>query len=165
MRIPRPALLATSLVFAAASVSAVAWGVTSAGATATQHINTITLNMAKAYKPKASFGGTDDYHCTLMNPHVKQNSYVVSSQFFPGSAEDHHAILFLVPPALAATAERDNRANGGNGWTCFGEAPLPATSLAQISNTPWLSAWAPGAGLVKLPKDTGIRLPAGSSPS
>ena len=67
--------------------------------------------MAKPYTPKASFGGTDDYHCTLMNPHVTQNSYVISSQFFPGSAEDHHAILFLVPPSLAATAERDN-ANG-----------------------------------------------------
>jgi hypothetical protein len=93
---------------------------------------------------------------------VKQNSYVISSQFFPGSREDHHAILFLVPPALAATAERDNADTNGNGWTCFGEAPLPNTSLAQISNTPWLSAWAPGHGLDVLPKGTGIRLPAGS---
>jgi hypothetical protein len=118
--------------------------------------------MARAYKPKTSFGGTDDYHCTLVNPHVTENSYVISSQFYPGSAEDHHAIFFLVPPSLAATAERDNTANGGNGWTCFGEAPLPNTGLAQISNTPWLAAWAPGAGLVKLPKDTGLRLPAGS---
>jgi hypothetical protein len=161
MRIPRLALIGGALVMAAASLTAVTWGVTAAQATA-HPITTITLKMAKAYKPKASFGGTDDYHCTLMNPHVKVNSYVISSQFFPGSAEDHHSILFLVPPSLAATAEKDNNENKGNGWTCFGETPLPNTSLAQISNTPWLSAWAPGHGIDNLPKGTGIRLPAGS---
>jgi len=50
----------------------------------------------------------------------------------------------------------------GQGWTCFGETPLPDTGLAQISNTPWLSAWAPGHGADNLPKGTGIYLPAGS---
>jgi hypothetical protein len=161
MRIPRVVLLSTSVIFAAASLTAVTWGVTAAQATA-HPITTLSLKMDKAYKPHAPAGATDDYHCTLLNPHVKQNSYVISSQFFPGSREDHHAILFLVPPALAATAERDNADTNGNGWTCFGEAPLPNTSLAQISNTPWLSAWAPGHGLDVLPKGTGIRLPAGS---
>jgi hypothetical protein len=161
MRIPKSVLLGTSVLFAAATLSAVTWGVVAASAT-TPKVATITLKMAKAYKPHASFGATDDYHCTLMNPHVTQNSYVVSSQFFPGSAEDHHAILFLVPPALAAQAERDNAADKGNGWTCFGETPLPGSSLGQLSNTPWLSAWAPGKGVDNLPKGTGIRLPAGS---
>ena len=112
------------------------------------------------YTPKAPAGATDDYHCTLLNPHVSQSSYIISSQFFPGSPEDHHAILFLVPPNLAATAEADNV--GGNGWSCFGETPIPNTGLAQISNTPWLSAWAPGHGADSLPKGTGIFLPAGS---
>jgi len=145
---------------ATATLSAVTWAATAQAST--HQITTITLKMAKAYKPRPSFGSTDDYHCTLMNPHVKRNSYVVSSQFFPGSAEDHHAILFLVPPALAATAQRDNSNNGGNGWTCFGETPLPGTSLGQLSDTPWLSAWAPGHGTDNLPKGTGITLPAGS---
>jgi hypothetical protein len=95
-----------------------------------------------------------------MNPHVTTNSYIVSSQFFPGSQEDHHSILFLVPPNLAAAA---NAANvGGNGWSCFGETPIPNTGLGQISNTPWLSAWSPGHGADNLPKDTGVYLPAGS---
>jgi hypothetical protein len=161
VRIPRFALLGAGLTFVAASATAVTFGVTAAQATA-HPITTYTIKMAKAYKPHAPAGATDDYHCTLMNPHVTKNSYVISSQFFPGSAEDHHAILFLVPPALAAQAERDNNANGGNGWSCFGETPLPDSSLAQISNTPWLSAWAPGHGLDTLPKGTGIRLPAGS---
>jgi hypothetical protein len=123
-------------------------------------VTTITLNQAHYYTPKAPAGATDDYHCTLMNPHVARTSYIVSSQFYPGSTEDHHAILFLVPPDLAAKAEADNV--NGQGWSCFGETPIPNTGLAQISNTPWLSAWAPGAGVDNLPKGTGVLLPAGS---
>jgi hypothetical protein len=144
-------------------VVATLFGVTrwaTAATTSAHPIATISLKMSKAYTPKAPAGATDDYHCTLMNPHVTRNSFIISSQFFPGSAEDPHAILFLVPPALAATAQRDN--TNGKGWTCFGEAPLPNTSLAQISNTPWLSAWAPGHGADYLPKGTGVYLPAGS---
>ncbi len=129
-------------------------------AASSQPITTISLKQAKAYTPKAPAGATDDYHCTVMNPHVNKNSYIVSSQFFPGSVEDHHAILFLVPPDLAATAEADNV--NGQGWTCFGETPIPNTGLDQISNTPWLSAWAPGHGADSLPKGSGVLLPAGS---
>jgi hypothetical protein len=143
------AILATALTF-----------VTGSTAGAGVVITTIHLNQAVAYKPHAPPGATDDYHCTLMNPHVKANSYIISSQFFPGSPEDHHAIFFLVPPNLAATAEADNV--NDQGWSCFGETPIPNTGFGQISNTPWLSAWAPGHGADNLPKDTGIYFPAGS---
>ncbi|MGO9343756.1 MAG: monooxygenase [Acidimicrobiales bacterium] len=170
MRIPRLALLVFVVVVVAGSITAVTWNSSAAkDAKAENHarttssvppITTISLTMSAPYTPKAPPGATDDYHCTLLNPHVTRDSFIISSQFFPGSAEDHHAILFLVPAALAATAERDNV--GGKGWTCFGEAPLPNTSLAAISNTPWLSAWAPGHGADDLPKGTGILLPAGS---
>jgi Copper type II ascorbate-dependent monooxygenase, C-terminal domain len=170
MRFPRWAVLAFVVLVFAGTITGVTWRSSAAKevrppkrAQAVQsgpRITTISLTMATAYKPKAPPGATDDYHCTLMNPHVAHNSYIISSQFFPGSIEDHHAILFLVPAALAAQAERDNV--DGKGWTCFGEAPLPNTSLAQISNTPWLSAWAPGHGADDLPKGTGILLPAGS---
>lgn len=123
-------------------------------------ITTLDLTQAAAYTPHAPAGATDDYHCTLMNPHVTQSSYIIASQFFPGSPEDHHAILFLVPPGLAAQAEADNVDN--KGWSCFGESPLPGASLDQISDTPWLTAWAPGHGADHLPKGTGVYLPAGS---
>ncbi len=154
----RALVLAAALVVLA-TVGIVAYGSTSAQASSTP-VRTITLSQALSYTPKAPAGATDDYHCTLLDPHVTHDSYIISSQFFPGSSEDHHAILFLVPPDLAAQAEADNV--GGRGWTCFGETPLPNTGLAQISNTPWLSAWAPGHGADDLPKGTGIRLPAGS---
>jgi hypothetical protein len=152
------------LIFAAtavvlATVGVVAYGSTSAQAS-THPVSTISLKQPDSYTPKAPTGATDDYHCTLLNPHVAKTSYIISSQFFPGSTEDHHAILFLVPPNLAAEAEADNV--NGHGWTCFGESPLPNTGLAQISNTPWLSAWAPGHGADNLPQGTGILLPAGS---
>ena len=154
---------------------------TRAGASTPQP-TTLTLQGA-SYTPRAAAGGTDDYHCTLVNPHVTKDSYIVSAQFFPNSAEVHHAILFLIPPSLAATAKADDK--GGKGWTCFGESALPnsiptlsggaapVTKTAvttgggshfqnQISNTPWLTAWAPGHGASSMPKGTGAQLPAGS---
>ncbi len=131
------------------------------GSSASSHqVTTISLKMANAYKPRAAPGTTDDYHCTLLNPHVKKNSYIISSQFFEGSAEVHHAALYLVAPSLSATAERDNEV--GKGWTCFGEGALPNTPLGDLSQVPLLSFWAPGHGADDLPKGTGVVLPAGS---
>jgi hypothetical protein len=123
------------------------------------HITTISLS-SPTYRPKAPSGTTDDYHCTLLNPHLKKNSYVISSHFFPGSPEDHHAALFLLPPSLVAEAEKANV--GGKGWTCFGEAGLPNEPINEIGSTPFLSVWAPGHGVDNLPKGTGIELPAGT---
>jgi hypothetical protein len=120
----------------------------------------IVLRVAHAYKPRAAPGTTDDYHCTLLNPHVKRNSYIISSQFVPGSDEVHHAALYLVPPSLGVRAERDDEV--GKGWTCFGEGTLPNTPLADLAQVPLLSFWAPGHGADDLPKGTGVPLPAGS---
>ncbi len=150
------AALTTALV-----VTAMATGVLtpSAGAAAPA-VTTLTLQ-GNSYTPQAPTGATDDYHCTLVNPHVTHNSFIVSSQFFPNSIEVHHAILFLIPPNLAAAAVAAD--HGGKGWTCFGESALPGTvPINQISNTPWLSAWAPGHGKDVLPAGTGVKLPAGS---
>ncbi len=121
---------------------------------------TVTLESPKPYTPHAQPGTFDDYHCTLINPHIVANSYIVASQFYPGSKEVHHAILFLVPPNLAAAAEHADK--GGKGWSCFGEAPIPSTGSDQISNTPWLTAWGPGAPENVEPAGTGVPLPAGS---
>ena len=82
-----------------------------AGSQSSPPVTTISLQAPTAYTPHPPNGGTDDYHCTLLNPHVTENSFIVSSDFYPNSNEVHHAILFLVPPALAAQAE----AADGNG--------------------------------------------------
>jgi hypothetical protein len=127
-------------------------------------VTTITMNSPAAYTPHAPNGGTDDYHCTLVNPHVNHNSFIVSSQFTPGSGaatkEVHHEITFLVPPSVAPKVEALNKSN--KGWSCFGESPFPTLSLASLTETPWLSAWAPGHGKDVLPATTGTPLPAHS---
>ena len=121
----------------------------------------LTLQPDQSYRPVAPpGGGTDIYHCTLLDPKVTSDSMIVASHFFPNSPEVHHAILFLVPPDVAAQARAADA--DGHGWTCFGETVLPAQGLAGLSQTPWLSAWAPGHGLDVAPVGTGIQFPAGS---
>jgi hypothetical protein len=151
----------TAIAVLAAAVLAAVVGVvaTTAGAS-TPPTTTINLQVAKAYQPKAQPGTTDDYHCTLVDPHVTRNAYVISSQFHPGSVEDHHAALFLVPPNIAQIARRNHTI--GKGWTCFGEAALPGTTLAQFLQSPYLAVWAPGHGADVMPAGTGIALPTGS---
>jgi hypothetical protein len=130
------------------------------GAQSSPPVSTIRLQSPTAYTPHPPNGGTDDYHCTLVNPHVNDNSFIVSSEFFPNSVEVHHAILFLVPPALAVQAKAADV--GGKGWTCFGETALPGATLGHLGETPWLSAWAPGHGEDVLPHGVGQPLPKGS---
>jgi hypothetical protein len=127
------------------------------------HSRSSTVAVASPkYTPRAAVGATDDYHCSLVNPHIVRNSYVISSQFKPGGAEVHHAVLALVPPAMTAQAIAANAATSGRGWTCFGAPALPGASLAAFMSTPFLSVWAPGHGEDVLPKGTGISLPKGS---
>lgn len=127
-------------------------------------VTTITMNSPTAYTPHTPAGGTDDYHCTLVNPHLTHNAFIVSSDFTPGTGaatkEVHHEITFLVPPSVAPQVEALNVSD--KGWTCFGESPLPTTSIASLIATPWLSAWAPGHGEDILPATTGTPMPANS---
>ena len=160
MRIPRVAVVLLAVVLVTAlSVAGVA-DASSATSSTAHTVTNIELKMTHAYKPHEAPGTTDDYHCTLVNPHIKKNSYIVSSQFIAGSDEVHHAALYLVPPSLAAKAERDNEV--GKGWTCFGEGALPNSPLSEISQVPLLTFWAPGHGADVLPKGTGVPLAAGS---
>ena len=161
VRGPRALVVAVVVVLLAAGISAVVATTTGSPQHATQPIKTLTL-VSPSYTPTAAVGTTDDYHCNLMNPHVTQSSYVVSSRFTPGGSEVHHAVLSLVPPSLAAQALQDNANTGGKGWTCFGAPALPNASIAAFLTTPFLSVWAPGHGADALPKGTGIALPAGS---
>jgi hypothetical protein len=123
------------------------------------HVTSIWLK-SSTYRPKAPAGATDDYHCNVLDPHVRHNSYIVSSQFFPGSVEDHHAALFLLPKSLVAQARRDEVFT--KGWTCFGEGTLPNSPLSDFAQTTLLSNWSPGSGPVRFPRGTGFEIPAGS---
>ena len=162
------------LAVGAVALSAIATSLIAANASATTphrtwKVTPITISMANAYKPNPPTGATDDYHCSLVDPKVTQNSFIISSAFLPGdqdSTEVHHAILFLIPPSWAAAAETAN--NNGAGWTCFGETILTHQQLSLPGNKPatnqptWLTAWAPGHNGNTFPKGTGVPFPKGS---
>jgi hypothetical protein len=168
--VPRPlrflvplVLLATVLAGCggAASTSAGAPAAGRTVASVSSGTTAITLQSEHAYTPKPPpGGGTDDYHCTLLDPGTRSDSMIVASHFFPNSPEVHHAILFLVPPEAVGAARAAD--GNGQGWTCFGESVLPGTGLAGLARTPWLSAWAPGHGADVVPAGTGVSFPAGS---
>src|SRR5271165_7023645 len=73
-------------------ITGLAVGLAASRAGASSPAQTV-LNMKGAtYSPSAPAGGTDDYHCTLVNPHVRHDSYIVQAHFYPNSVEVHHAI-------------------------------------------------------------------------
>ena len=162
---PRAVIVAVGVVLVAGALSAVTLAATSGPTEATPSSQTRVSTVSVAsprYTPVAAVGATDDYHCSLVNPHITESSYVISSQFKPGSPEVHHAVLALVPPSMTAQAIAANAATSGKGWTCFGAPALPNASLAAFLSTPFLSVWAPGHGEDANPKGTGISLPKGS---
>ncbi len=158
----RLAVIAAVAIIGASLVSAVnvAGASSSSGA---PPVTQVVLQAPKAYTPKAPpGGGTDDYHCTLLNHHLKKNAFITSIDFQPNSLEVHHEITYAVPPDLAAEAEAQN--DGGKGWTCFGESGLSGSSAGESLNggTPWLTAWGPGHNISHEPAGTGAPMPAGS---
>ena len=121
---------------------------------------TTTYAPAKTFNPgpTAAAGSTDVYHCTLIDPHITSDRYVVSSQLLPDKvAEVHHAIYFLVLPDKVAEAKALDA--GGNGWTCFGD---PIASASTFGASTWLGVWVPGHGANRAPAGTGFAFPKGS---
>jgi len=129
------AILTTSLVISTANA-----------ATATQ---VFTATMPKAYQPIAANGGSDDYHCFVIDPHVTKNSMITSVTFKPQQKlMVHHMILFQV-----TQKDRDSALaldNNGAGWSCFGGTGM-GSSFSSFLTTPWLSSWAPGRNTDVMP--------------
>ena len=119
-----------------------------------------TISLPQAYDPSKGIvaGSTDNYHCSLLDPHLTTDSYLLSSELLPDKVKEvHHAILFMVTPSQAALARSLDQK--GKGWTCFG---APLNPSGSFDGTPWLGAWVPGHGPNVFTKGTGIPMPAGS---
>jgi hypothetical protein len=131
----------------------------------------LSLAPARPYLPHPAVGGLDDYHCFVLEPHLKKNVFVTSSLIRPERPDIvHHVILFEAAGANAAEARRLNAASHGHGWTCFGGPgltetnPGPSAAASDRLGAPqWIGAWVPGHTTNDAPAGTGVLLHAGAA--
>jgi mono/diheme cytochrome c family protein len=127
----------------------------------------LELAMPVAYRPTGVGGATDDYRCFLLDPKLRQDSFVTSARIAPGATSlVHHVILYrLRRPAVAEALALDRR-TPGPGWTCFGGPRVgdgtDADPRGFLNDAGWIAAWAPGWGGDRMRPGTGVPLPAGS---
>jgi hypothetical protein len=118
------------------------------------------------YLPAAPSGGTDDYRCFLVDPHVAATTFLTGVQFLPGNPHIvHHSILFRVEPTQVAAARAKDAADPRPGWQCFGGPGLPSSAknpLDGLDAAPWLAGWAPGGKETRFPRGFGVQMPAGT---
>jgi hypothetical protein len=140
----------------------------STGAGLTGPGTTVTLAPPKAYTPHAAGGAIDDYHCFVLDPHLKQDMFVTGALIKPQRPGIvHHVILYEAAGTQAASARQLNAASGGKGWTCFGGPNLPIDlsspgSVDRLGQPPWIAAWVPGHATNSLPSGTGVLLHKGA---
>ena len=165
MGTPRAVIVAICVVLVAGALGAVALAATSGSTKANPSSQTPVSTVSVAsprYTPQAAVGATDDYHCSLVNPHITQNSYVISSQFRPGSPEVHHAVLALVPPSMTAQAIAANAATRRQGMDVLRRAIAAQRVTRRFLEHPLPERVGSGARRRRAPKGTGISLPKGS---
>jgi hypothetical protein len=118
----------------------------------------LNLTVSKPYTPSPPHGGTDDYRCLVVDPHLTTPAFLTGTQFQPQNAPiAHHAIVFAIPPEQAAAARAKDAASEGQGWTCFGDVGLDSQQQPA-----WVDSWTPGGTETLLQHDVGFRFEPGS---
>ncbi|MCW2890063.1 MAG: monooxygenase [Streptosporangiaceae bacterium] len=118
----------------------------------------VNLTTPQPYTPSAPHGGTDEYRCLLVDPHLTKPAFLTGTQFQPQNAPIvHHAIVFAIPPEEAAAARAQDAATPGQGWTCFGNNPVEGQQRSA-----WVDTWTPGAKETLLQENVGFPLKPGS---
>ncbi|GIM91105.1 monooxygenase [Paractinoplanes toevensis] len=118
----------------------------------------LNLAMPQPYSPSAPNGGTDEYRCLLIDPHLSKPAFLTGTQFQPQNVPIvHHAIIFAVPPEAAEAAHRADADSPGEGWTCFGDG-----SVDDRYPSAWVGTWTPNGPETVLRQDVGFPLGAGS---
>jgi mono/diheme cytochrome c family protein len=122
----------------------------------------LEVGLAQPYSPDEKL--TDDYRCFVMDPKIKQATFVTGYDVLPGvAAQVHHVILFVAldqGDTLARLEALDGK-DGKPGYPCFGGPMIDSSSQGPLGLPPYrfLGGWAPGAGAVPMPDGTGIYLP------
>src|SRR5262249_38664995 len=126
------------------------------------------VNLAQPYTPKAPHGGTDEYRCFLVDPHIATPTFLTGSQFLPQNGDIvHHAIVYRIDPANVAQAQAPDDPGPGDGWTCFGGTGVRSTAagggLADLNGSAgWIGSWAPGAAETLFEAKVGYPIAPGS---
>ncbi|MEO0605599.1 MAG: hypothetical protein AAF211_29475, partial [Myxococcota bacterium] len=108
-----------------------------------------SVAMTEAYTP---VGDTDDYRCFVVDPQIRDTSFLNGFSVTPGNPDVvHHVILY----GLYSTAEKEladelEAQDDRFGFACFG--------TSGIDEAPMLAAWAPGTPPIVYPEQTGVRL-------
>ena len=85
----------------------------------------LDLTVSRPYTPSPPTGGTDEYRCMVIDPRLTTPTFLTGSQFRPQNEPIvHHAIVFAIPAADAATARAKDAETEAEGWTCFGDTNL-----------------------------------------
>ena len=132
-----------------------------------ERFETLGLPDGGEYQPKAPNGGTDDYRCFLLDPHLTKDATLSGVQVVPGNSDVvHHAILYRVTPSQVRSAQTLDSNSSGSGWTCFGGTLIPSpagtNAIRELDDAPWLAAWAPGAKESIYTPGSGVKLTAGT---
>lgn len=118
----------------------------------------LSLTMPQPYAPSVPHGGTDEYRCLLIDPHLSKPAFLTGTQFQPQNVPIvHHAIIFAVPPEAAAAAHAADAGTPGEGWTCFGDGSVDDNHPSE-----WVGTWTPNGTETVLRQDVGFRLRSGS---
>jgi hypothetical protein len=106
-----------------------------------------TLEAASDYTPPPNV--TDDYHCFILPRQDTVDHDIIGMDVQPDHRQMvHHVIAYAMD---AATAQQQDDAEAGEGWTCFGGP----------GGTPYmLGGWVPGTSATSYPAGTGIPLTA-----
>lgn len=118
----------------------------------------LTLKMAEPYQPNQQL--SDDYRCFIIDPGTSgsglaADSYMQAATVKPGAPQVvHHVIVFEIPAKNVADVRKQDDAEAGPGYTCFGGA---GTNGAQM-----ITGWAPGGTVTRLQPDEGVLIHKGS---
>ena len=101
------------------------------------------------YTPDHSAG--DDWRCFVVEPDFSETHYLKAYQVIPEDpAQVHHVTMFQ--PLSEKSADIARALDDGSGYTCFGDAGIPAGLV---------SVWSPGNTVYRIPDERGIPIQTG----
>jgi len=111
------------------------------------------MDAGAAYTPDSTL--TDDYHCLPMTFVVDEPLFMTGYDLLPDAKEIvHHALIYEIPPSMAAELEALDAADPEAGYPC-GTTP-------QTSTYGFVGSWVPGQPMQRFPEDSGIYLETGT---